>query len=228
MVRRISRIHNVSKHTNPLTHANFNFLHPHPTPPHTYTPLWITNISEDSCVLIYIITHEVHVIPQSADPTKMVKHDIFGVFSQCFARTRVRSWEGVESSVCRCVVISWSSERQDYKRTPDTHPHTTTPHPHTPSHKYKNRSWKQTCDWTVCGRRKLIVVAFLVWIQLYVVVQCKWQVQIFWYLFQNNCPNSGSKFQPKCAVFQNSLIQSVRSEKIAWVVFNNFSVRCKW
>ena len=55
---------------------------------HTHTPTCLAYTSEDSYVLIYKVRLEVHWGPRSADPPKMVKHDVFGVFSQRFPRTR--------------------------------------------------------------------------------------------------------------------------------------------
>ena len=45
---------------------------------------------------------EVHWGPRSADPPKMVKHDVFGVFSQRFPRTRF--WV---LGRCRVLGVSW-------------------------------------------------------------------------------------------------------------------------
>ena len=55
---------------------------------YTYTPTCLAYTSEDSYVLIYKVRLEVRWGPRSADPPKMVKHDVFGVFSQRFPRTR--------------------------------------------------------------------------------------------------------------------------------------------
>ena len=55
---------------------------------HTPTPTCLAYTSEDSYVLIYKVRLEVRWGPRSADPPKMVKHDVFGVFSQRFPRTR--------------------------------------------------------------------------------------------------------------------------------------------
>ena len=55
---------------------------------HTHTPTCLAYTSEDSYVLIYKVRLEVRWGPRSADPPKMVKHDVFGVFSQRFPRTR--------------------------------------------------------------------------------------------------------------------------------------------
>ena len=64
--------------------------HTHTHPPHTHphTPTCLAYTSEDSYVLIYKVRLEFRWGPRSADPPKMVKHDVFGVISQRFPRTR--------------------------------------------------------------------------------------------------------------------------------------------
>ena len=69
---------------------------------HTHTPTCLAYTSEDSYVLIYKVRLEVHWGPRSADPPKMVKHDVFGVFSRRFPRTRF--WV---LGRCRVLGVSW-------------------------------------------------------------------------------------------------------------------------
>ena len=126
-------------HTRPhlLTHTHTPHLpththtHPH-TPPHTHTPTCLAYTSEDSCVLMYIVRLEVHWGPRSADPPKMVKHDVFGVFSQCFPRTRF--WV---LGRCRVLGVSWCCHMRVLGSISKANAHTHTPphiplHPHTP------------------------------------------------------------------------------------------------
>ena len=78
--------------------AGHTYTHTHT---HTHTPTCLAYTSEDSYVLIYKVRLEVRWGPRSADPPKMVKHDVFGVFSQRFPRTRF--WV---LGRCRVLVVS--------------------------------------------------------------------------------------------------------------------------
>ena len=98
----------------------------HPPPPNTHTPTCLAYTSEDVYVLIYKVRLEVHWGPRSADPPKMVKHDVFGVFSQRFPRTRF--WV---LGRCRVLGVSWCFHMKVLGSISKANAHT---HTHTPTH----------------------------------------------------------------------------------------------
>ena len=102
---------------------------------HTHTPTCLAYTSEDSYVLIYKVRLEVRWGPRSADPPKMVKHDVFGVFSQRFPRTRfwvLGRCRVLGVSVCFHMKVLGSISKANAP--PPTPTHTTHPTHHTPPH----------------------------------------------------------------------------------------------
>ena len=73
--------------THTPTHKENTHTHPN-TPPHTHTPRFCLYFRGLVCPHIYSNFWSPLRSSERWSP-KMVKHDVYGVFSQCFARTRV-------------------------------------------------------------------------------------------------------------------------------------------
>ena len=98
-----------------------------PTNTPLHTPPCLAYTSEDSYVLIYKVRLEFRWGPRSADPPKMVKHDVFGIFSQRFPRTRfwvLDRCRVLGVSVCFHVKVLGSISKANAPPHTHTHPHT--------------------------------------------------------------------------------------------------------